>query len=89
MRRVFIALIVVAFCVFALGAFVLMFYKDSTKRNNAREDMLYAELAECHKINQQAIDTIGVYANSLGEIKTDIKDIKADIELLTKNAANQ
>lgn len=73
-------------CVIALGAFVLMFYKDYTKRTNAREDKLYSELAECHKINHQAIETIASYANSLGEIKTDIKDIKADIALLTDGA---
>ncbi len=64
-------------CVIALGAFVLLFYKDYTKRTNAREDKLYDELAECHKINHQAIETITIYANSLGEIKTDVKEIKS------------
>ena len=64
-------------CVIALGAFVLMFYKDYTKQTNAREEKLYTELAECHKINHQAIETIATYANSLGEIKADVKDIKS------------
>lgn len=75
-------------CVFALGAFVLMFYKDYTKQTNAREEKLYTELNECHKINHQAIETITIYANSLGEIKTDVKDIKAMLTGGTQNNTN-
>ena len=75
-------------CVIALGAFVLMFYKDYTKQTTAREEKLYTEIAECHKINHQAIETIAIYANSLGEIKTDIKDIKAILTSGTHNNTN-
>ena len=70
-------------CVIALGAFVLLFYKDYMKQTAAREEKLYAEITECHEINHKAIETIAIYANNVGEIKADIKDIKADIALLT------
>lgn len=73
-------------CVIALGAFVLLFYKDYMKQTAAREEKLYNEISECRKVNHQAIETIGVYANSLSEIKADIKDIKADVALLTSGA---
>lgn len=72
-------------CVVALGLFVLKFYNDSTKQATAREEKLYEELKECRAVNSKAIETIAQYAESLGEIKTDIKDIKADVELLTLN----
>lgn len=75
-------------CVIALGAFVLLFYKDYMKQTAAREEKLYNEIAECHKINHQAIETIGVYANSLGEIKEDIKDIKAILTGGTQSNTN-
>lgn len=72
-------------CVIALGLFVLKYYNDYTKQTNAREEKLYNELAECRAVNSKAIETIAKYAESLGEIKNDIKDIKADVELLTLN----
>lgn len=72
-------------CVIALGLFVLKYYNDYTKQTNAREEKLYNELKECRAVNSKAIETIAQYAESLGEIKTDIKDIKADVELLTMN----
>lgn len=75
-------------CVIALGAFVLMFYKDYTKQTNAREEKLYNEITECHKINHQAIETIATYANSLGEIKADVKEIKSMLTGGTQSNTN-
>lgn len=72
-------------CVIALGLFVLKFYNDYTKQTNAREEKLYDELRECRAVNSKAIETIAQYADSLGVIQTDIKEIKADVELLTMN----
>lgn len=72
-------------CVVALGLFVLKFYNDYTKQTNAREEKLYDELKECRAVNSKAIETIAQYADSLGVIQTDIKEIKADVELLTMN----
>jgi hypothetical protein len=72
-------------CVIALGLFVLKFYNDYTKQTNAREEKLYEELKECRAVNSKAIETIAQYADSLGVIQTDIKEIKADVELLTMN----
>ena len=59
-------------CVLALGFFVWNIYKQSV----VREEKLMSEITENRTINQQFAEIIGRYEITLGEIKTDIKDIK-------------
>ena len=74
----------------ALAWFVYKIYKNTTAENAktmaamqarcaAREDKLYKELDECRKINAQAIATITLYAERLGVIEEDVKEVKADV----------
>lgn len=65
--------------VIAMGAFIWKIYKRSEKR----EDDLRAEIIENQKVNAQAIQTITLYAERLGVIETDVKEIKHDVMLLT------
>ncbi len=58
--------------VFAMGAFIWVIYKQSV----TREDKLMGELAECRAVNEKAIETLAVYAERLGVIENDVKEIK-------------
>lgn len=80
-------------CVIALAIFIWRFVKSNREDNlanmkqiqdrcQAREDKLYNELAECHKINSKAIQTIAVYAEKLDNIQKDVCDIKTDLVVI-------
>jgi hypothetical protein len=59
-------------CVFALGFFVWHIYKQSV----TREEKLMAEITENRLVNEKAIETLTLYAERLGNIETDVKEIK-------------
>ena len=61
--------------VIAMGWFIYLLWKQSA----ARETKLYEELAASRKVNQQAIETLALYAERLSVIESDVKDIKAEI----------
>lgn len=59
-------------CVIALGFFVYKLWQQSV----LREEKLMNEIAENRLINRQFAEIIAGYEVTLGEIKTDVKDIK-------------
>ena len=61
----------------ALGYFIWTIYKQSV----VREEKLLTEITENRLINQQFAEIIGKYEITLGEIKTDIKDIKDTLHI--------
>ena len=67
-------------CVIALGWFVYKIYQRSEKR----EDQLREEITENRNINGKFAEIINRYSLELGEIKTDVKEIKEDIVILTE-----
>lgn len=67
--------------VIALGWFVWKLYKASEKR----EGELRAEIKESQEINKKFADIISKYSVEITEIKTDIKDIKEDMIVLTQH----
>lgn len=80
-------------CVVVLGWFVLKIYNDTTKANKEnmdaiqdrcqeREDKLYDELKESREVISSAVSTIGLYADKLDVIQSDLSDIKTDIAVL-------
>jgi hypothetical protein len=58
--------------VVAMGWFILKIYNQSV----AREEKLMAEIAENRIVNEKAIGTLAVYAERLGSIESDVKEIK-------------
>lgn len=58
--------------VFALCWFIYKIYKASEKR----EETLRAEIRESQTVNAEAIKTLALYAERLGNIETDVKEIK-------------
>ena len=58
--------------VIAMGWFILKIYNQSV----AREDKLMSEIAENRVVNNKAIETLAVYAERLGAIESDVKEIK-------------
>lgn len=64
-------------CVIALGWFVWHIYKQSV----VREEKLMAEITENRLINQKFAEIIAGYEITLGEIKTDVKDIKDTLHI--------
>lgn len=69
------------FIVLAMGFFIWQIYKQSVKR----EDTLYMELSKSREVNEKALETLGLYANKLDVIQNDIKEIKNDIDVLTRD----
>ena len=61
----------------ALGYFIWTIYKQSV----VREEKLFTEITENRLVNQQFAKIIGQYEVTLGEIKTDIKDIKDTLHI--------
>lgn len=59
-------------CCLALGLFIWKVYQQSVKR----EDTLMAEIAENRAVNDKAIETLALYAERLGVIEEDVKEIK-------------
>ena len=81
-------------CVIAMGVFIYIIYRNTTKENAAnmekvqarckeREDKLYEEIKENREVNAQAIATITLYAEKLNVIQEDISEIKTDVTKLT------
>lgn len=64
-------------CVIALGIFVFKIWKQSVER----EKTLMAEITENRLVNQKFAEIIGKYEIELGEIKTDVKEIKETLQI--------
>jgi F0F1-type ATP synthase membrane subunit b/b' len=64
-------------CCIALGWFIWHIYKASEKR----EEKLMTEITENRLINKQFAEIIGQYEITLGEIKSDVKDIKDTLHI--------
>lgn len=69
-------------CAIALAVFTWKIITMTIDNQKEREDKLYNELGECRIINQQAIETIAQYAESIGDIKKDVGVIKHDITVI-------
>lgn len=61
--------------VLAMGLFIWKMYQQSV----TREDKLMNELAECRVVNDKAIETLSIYAERIGVIEADVKEIKSII----------
>lgn len=64
--------------VIALGWFIWTIYKKSEDR----EDALRSQIIESQKVNAEAIHTIALYAERLGIIEEDLKEVKHDVNIL-------
>lgn len=58
--------------VLAMGFFIWTIYKQSV----TREEKLMAEITENRLVNAKAIETLTLYAERLGNIESDVKEIK-------------
>lgn len=58
--------------VIAMGFFIWKIYQQSV----TREEKLMGEIAENRVVNEKAIKTLAVYAERLGVIENDVKEIK-------------
>ena len=58
--------------VIAMGVFIWKIYQQSV----AREEKLMGEIAENRAVNHKAIETLTLYAERLGNIESDVKEIK-------------
>lgn len=67
-----------------LGWFIWRIYKKSEER----EADLRQEIKENQEINKEAIRTLALYAERLGVIETDVREIKQDIVILTERTNN-
>ena len=67
-------------CVIAMGWFIWTIYKKSEKR----EDALRSQIVENQKVNAEAIHTIALYAERIGSIESDVKEIKQDVALISE-----
>lgn len=64
-------------CVVALGFFVWKIYNQSVER----EGKLMAEITENRLVNTKFAEIIAQYEITLGEIKTDVKEIKDTLHI--------
>ena len=62
-----------------LGWFIFKIYKKGEERETA----LRTEIADCQEVNKEAIKTLALYAERLGIIENDVKEIKEDLIVLT------
>lgn len=67
-----------------LGAFIFKIYKKSEEREAA----LRQEISEAQETNKEAIKTLALYAERLGVIENDVREIKTDIMILTERTSN-
>lgn len=67
-------------CVIAMAWFILKIYNQSIKR----EEELREEIKENQKVNGQFAEIINRYSMELTEIKSDVKEIKEDIVIITE-----
>ena len=63
----------------AMGWFIYKLWRQSVDR----EKTLYTEIEKSREVNEKAIATIAQYAEKLGEIQEDVREIKSDITLIT------
>ena len=68
-------------CVIALGWFIWRIYKASERR----EAELREEIKESQAVNAEAIHTLGLYAERLDIIQSDVEEIKEQITHLNHN----
>ena len=66
--------------VLALGYFIFKIWQQSVKR----EEKLLEEITENRLVNQKFAEIIAGYEVTLGEIKTDVKDIKDTLHIKTE-----
>lgn len=66
--------------VVAMAFFIWNLYKDS----KAREDKLMTTITEARLVNDKAIETLAIYAERLGVIEEDVREIKEDINFITR-----
>ena len=66
--------------VIALGFFVYKLWQQSVKR----EEVLMAEITENRIVNTKFAEIIGQYEITLGEIRSDVKDIKDTLHIESK-----
>lgn len=64
-------------CVLALGIFVYKIWQQSVKR----EEKLMEEITENRIVNTKFAEIIGQYEITLGEIKSDVRDIKDTLQI--------
>ena len=67
-------------CVIAMGWFIYKIYQKSIDR----EEELRDEIKENQKINGKFAEIINRYSLELGEIKSDVKEIKEDIIIISE-----
>lgn len=67
--------------VIAMGLFIYKIYKQSV----AREDELRAEIKSNQATNAEAIKTLALYAERLGVMESDIKEIKEDVMIINEH----
>lgn len=70
-------------CVIAMGWFIYKIYQKSIDRENE----LRNEIKENQKINGKFAEIINRYSLEIGEIKSDVKEIKEDIIIITEKMA--
>ena len=66
--------------VIAMGMFIYKIYKKSEER----EDALREQISNCQLTNAEAIKTLALYAERLGVIESDIKEVKQDVMLISE-----
>lgn len=69
-------------CVIAMGVFIYIIYKNTTKDSKDREDKLNQIIIENQVIINEAIDTIAKYAEKLEVIQNDISEIKTEVAII-------
>ena len=67
-------------CVIAMGWFIYKIYQKSIDRENE----LRNEIKENQKINGKFAEIINRYSLEIGEIKSDVKEIKEDIIIISE-----
>lgn len=82
-----------------MGWFIFKIYKNTTAENAKnmeavqarcaeREEKLYGEIDKCREINAQAIATLTLYAERIGVIEDDLKEVKADVNRICNKIDN-
>ena len=67
-----------------LGWFIFKIYK----KGEEREAALRTEIEGCQEVNKEAIKTLALYAERLGIIENDLKEIKEDLIVLTDRTSH-
>ena len=79
-----------------MGWFIFRIYKNQNESNAklmddvqtrcaAREERLNEQITKSQEVNAQAIATITLYAERIGTLEGDIKEIKSDVKELKNN----